>query len=144
MNIKNKNQSEKFSITLACVLTTKEFTDKSKELAQMNFNREEFEDRKKEVTKEYGSKIASCETQINVLSKIVSAGEEHRDVEVFWKFDFGKNTKQLIRVDTGAVHEEEAITSVERQTMMDFEKKEKEDVRKKKEKEEKRKGNGKK
>ncbi len=110
-----------FRSELECVLTEAEAKTYSGELARLTQTQAELEDRKKEITSDYKSRIDACISQTRVIARKVSTGKEMRDVEVRWEFDFPANVKYLIRLDTYHTIDSKALTDNELQMCLDLE-----------------------
>jgi len=75
---------------------------------------------KKQAAAEAKESSDRLESELRRLSYIVEREEEDRTVECFWRFDFMKNEKNLIREDTGEVVETKAMTDEERQIALEI------------------------
>ena len=110
-----------FRSELECILTDEQAKTYSNELARLTQTQAELEDRKKEITSDYKSRIDACISQTRVIARKVSTGKEMRDVEVRWEFDFPANVKFLTRLDTFEVIDSRPLTDNERQMCLDLE-----------------------
>jgi len=66
--------------------------------------------------------VKSIAKEISRLHRIVKTGYEPRMVDCSWTFDFDKNEKSLIRIDTGEEVERKPLTESERQLAMSMDK----------------------
>lgn len=101
-------------------LTENEVMNYSRELAKQSQDLEQIKKDKADITKKYASQIATAEAQIAVLSRKISTGEEDRDVECWWDYDYQAGKKTLVRGDTGEVVATAIITGEERQKSLGF------------------------
>lgn len=111
-----------FRTELECILTDAEAKTYSGELARLTQSQAELEDRKKEITSDFKSRIDACIAKTRVIARKVSSGKEMRDVEVRWDFDFAANCKYLVRLDTYQVIDTKPLNDKERQLCLDLEK----------------------
>lgn len=100
---------------LVCELTPEEVKDYSSELARVTSEQERLEDEKRSVTSGYTDKINRCVLDMRTLARKISTGQEMREVDCAWKFDFKTATAKLSRSDTGEVVETRAMTAEELQ-----------------------------
>lgn len=102
-------------------LTNREVIERGQLAAQVLEKIDEIESSKKahaQVCKERSEKL---EAELRRLSFIVKREEEDRIVECVWKFDFMKNEKNLVRLDTAEVVETKPMTDEERQIALEIE-----------------------
>ncbi len=106
-----------FKENLKTKLSTKELADYAKTLSEKFIENVQLESDKKGVVAEYKAKIDVILGQMGLLSQKVSTQHEWRDVEVHWAYDWKKDSKQLIREDTGEICQEGKITTADRQKL---------------------------
>jgi len=99
---------------LLCSLDENDILERGKELANVQLEK----DRLEENVKAMKGRIKSAEFDIGRLSRAVKDGEEERDINCRWQFDFGLGVKRLLREDTGEIVEESDLTADERQQSM--------------------------
>ena len=93
--------------------------DRAKQLTSMMGLQAEKMNELKATTKMFKDGIAKIEQEVWRLRFIVASGHEDQMIECAWKFDFFKNTKTLIRMDSGEIVEECPMTDAERQLALD-------------------------
>ncbi len=98
-----------------------EVMDYGRDLAKASQDLRETQERKKDVTSDFKAQEAKCEAEISQLSRKISTGEEYRDIECTWAYDWEGGTKTLSRDDTGEVVQRVAISEYERQQRLDIE-----------------------
>lgn len=96
-------------------LTEEELVRYSKELAKQSQDIVALEDAKADSAKKYAAQIQTAKCIIKELSRKVESGEEPRDIECQWEYDFKENIKRLFRNDTGEIVLKERIKDEERQ-----------------------------
>lgn len=101
-------------------LTSREVVERGQLAAQVIHKIDEVEREKKRVTADAKEQTDRLESELRRLSYIVEREEEDRTVECFWRFDFMKNEKNLLRDDTGEVVETKAMTDEERQIALEI------------------------
>lgn len=109
---------------LSCNLTEEERLTYSETSARLLTDRHELDEKKKEVAKEYAAKIASLDTDINVLTRKIITRSEMRDVKCEWTMNWKTGKKHLTRLDTKEIVITEDIREGERQQRMTFNKEE--------------------
>ncbi|MCK5236445.1 MAG: hypothetical protein KAR06_05600 [Deltaproteobacteria bacterium] len=110
----------KLNKVLPVKLTQEEVLHYSKELAKETQDLEEIEKRKKDVMADFGSQILKHKSEVGVLSRKISTGEEYRDIECEWNFDWKDGRKRLYRTDTGELLQTDKISDYERQQKLDL------------------------
>lgn len=99
-------------------LSASERDERGRELSQAWDDYEVIETEKKDATKGFTTKLRDTRAMISKLSRTLKVGVEPRVVTCRWVEDFSHNVKRLIRQDTGAMVEERALESDERQLAM--------------------------
>lgn len=109
-------KTKKIVLSLPCLLTKEEQRLKGLEMAtkdQELFRKQE----EAAITKEKFKKEAEAiQGSITTLARVLRAGYEERSIECKEVHDYNTGTVQIIRTDSGAIHEERAMTDHERQT----------------------------
>ena len=73
------------------------------------------------INKEYNERIKDMDAELKDLARRHRRGAEDRQVECYWKYDYEKGVKCLIRVDTDeAVGGVVPLTDADRQRAMEF------------------------
>ena len=111
-------QPKELTRNLKCVLTPDEVRTYGMELARANANKDEAEERKKEVDAQLKADIESHSTRALNLARKINNGYEYRDVKCFVEFDYLKNTASVIRLDLNELVETRAMTDDEHQTSL--------------------------
>ena len=101
-------------------LTTREVVERGQLAAQVIRQIDDVDRVKKQAAADAKESSDRLESELRRLSYIVEREEEDRTVECFWRFDFMKNEKNLIREDTGEVVETKAMTDEERQIALEI------------------------
>lgn len=96
-------------------LTDDEIVKYSKELAKHSQDVVMLEDAKADAAKKYAAQIQTEKCIIKELSRKVEKGEEEREIECQWEYDFKEGFKRLFRNDTGEIVLKERIKDEERQ-----------------------------
>jgi hypothetical protein len=105
---------------LQCELNDQDILGYSRDMAGMQQTKNELEEKKKEVTKEFGLKISRAENNMAELANKIRTRKEIRNVNCYWEYDWTEGEKILVRKDTAEVIRRETITASERQRHMDF------------------------
>lgn len=104
----------KISEQLFCVFTQEEIETKGQELSTSMIAYDEVESAKKEATKEYTDQLKALRGTMRGLSRAIRKKGETRPVECIVHFhipDIGR--KRIVRIDTGELVREEAMTPEE-------------------------------
>ena len=101
--------------SLKVELTEAEILAYSRQLAKANQDEVQIEARLKEVKDDFKHQSSKVIAEIGMLSSRINSGEEYREVECRWEYNWHKGEKRLIREDTGEVIGEQVITDYERQ-----------------------------
>ncbi len=96
-------------------LTQDELLSYSRQLAKNQQDKGEAESGKKSVVADYNDKIARLNSEIQILSRKVANGYEHRPIKCRWQYHWENGKKVLLRLDTGEIVEAAEITPEERQ-----------------------------
>lgn len=130
MDKKKDITEEKTTKQLTCKLPNDEYMEKARKLANLEQDKEALELEKKESNADFNARTKKIEADIGVLTRVVSSGEEHREVDCLWKFNWPVGEKVLVRLDTGEVVRTESIRESERQQRLTFKKREMEEAAK--------------
>jgi hypothetical protein len=99
-----------------CLFSDAELLAISKTMSQHVSEREQAENDKKRMSKQFDAQIASADAQIASASEKVRTGYEYRNVPCSVQFDQPKrNWKSIIRDDTGEIVEVAEMNESERQ-----------------------------
>ncbi len=101
-------------------LTKDELLQAGKDLAKCNADMTDLENKKKEVVADYGTRINRAKADAEVSGRLISTGEEYRDVECDVVIHIETHTKTIIRPDTGEVVEELKLTNDDLQYELNF------------------------
>jgi hypothetical protein len=112
------NGYKKLTKNLKCILSEDETRKYGMELARANANKDEAEERKKEVDAQLKAEIESHSTRALNLARKINNGYEYRDVECLMQFDYPKNSVRIERQDTYEIIETRSMTDEERQTSL--------------------------
>ena len=105
---------------LPVTLTETEILSKARELAKFQQDKVSFEEQGKSAAATYKDKIAGTQLSINMLSRDITNGYEHREVDCYWESNYATRTKNLFRTDTGESVKTETISASEMQKEMDL------------------------
>jgi len=108
---------------LSCKLTEEETLDYSRRLAGEHQSKTQSELSKKQAMSEYTAQINVHESNISALSQKVSTGQEMRQVECWWHYDWENNEKTLFRSDTQTLVKIVEIEEFEKQQHLKLRKK---------------------
>ena len=111
---------------LTCRLTDEEVNAYAKELARNQEEKYEMEGRKKEIMSEFTANINRFDSHIAVLARKVHSGQETRQVECWYDYNWADNEKALYRADTGELVKIEEIEGWEKQRHLKLREKEEE------------------
>ena len=100
---------------LSVELTETEVLEYSKELAKHTQDLDTLEVRKKDLVAELNAGIAKIKAELNILSRKIVTGEEERDVECQWDFDWEGGVRVLVRQDNAEEVRSLPISDFERQ-----------------------------
>ena len=107
---------EKHSEYLKYTFSESELREHAKDLARENTVASEAEEQKKAVVAQFTEKVASAKTKISMLSRYINNGYDHRSVECETTLDMPeKGIARVVRLDTGEVVRERAMTPSELQ-----------------------------
>ncbi len=96
-------------------LTQDELLSYSRLLAKNQQDKGEAESGKKSVVADYNDKIVRLNSEIQILSRKVANGYEHRPTKCRWMYDWQEGNKTLMRLDTNQIVEVAEIAPEERQ-----------------------------
>jgi len=113
-------ESRKCDEYLQYVLSDKELIDRSRELAKSNEDLADVEAKKKDVVTDFTAQQKKHESNIGVLSRVVSTGKEYRNVKCEWEINWTRGFKKLVRLDTQDVVKQLEIDQKERQTVAEI------------------------
>lgn len=109
-------KTKKIVLSLPCLMTKEEQRLKGLEMATKDhelFKKREEAAIAKEKFKKEAEAISGA---ITTLARALRDGYENRSIECKEIHDYNAGTVQIVRTDTGAVHEERAMSDHERQT----------------------------
>jgi len=118
--------TKKVTRNLFCKLTDEEVLAYSRSVASKLGEKDREDKHKKRAAKEFDSRIANLESEVVDLIEKVNTGEEMREVECEWRYEWTSNTKVLVRLDTGEEIDKRPIEADERQATLPEEKGEEE------------------
>lgn len=120
---KKKKEEERKIVRreLACTLGNDELVKYSKEMARQLSVKIEAEGRLKRVKSEITADINKAEAEVNVLRHKIESGEEHREVDCYYVYNWEGKEKSLFRDDTGELVKIEEIEEHERQEKLKLE-----------------------
>ena len=104
-----------FGKPLKCFLSPDEIAVKGAELSDLIQERDSKEDERKSLNKSLQGEIEAIAFQIHGLAKMIREKTETRMVQCQKRFVLEGNRVEVVRLDTGAVVEERAMTAEERQ-----------------------------
>lgn len=105
---------------LPCELTKSELLAYGSELGTVTQDIKTEEDRHTSIKQELKATITQLESQRTILASKITRKEEHRDIEVDCKLDFGRDLYVETRTDTGEEILTRPIRDDERQEAMEF------------------------
>lgn len=105
---------------LPCKLTNEELLRFADEIGTTTQDIATEEARQISLKQELKAKLTQLEARRTVLASMITRKEEHRDVAVEIRLDFGAEECRQIRLDTCEVVGTRAITDEERQEVLDF------------------------
>ena len=105
---------------LPVTLTEVELLQKARELAKFQQDKVSFEEQGKSAAATYKDKVAGTQLHINMLSRDITNGYEHREVDCYWELNYASRKKALIRTDTLETVRTEDISASELQKEMDL------------------------
>ncbi len=110
---------KRIELELACTLGEDELQSRSLALVETVTAKDEVDAARKAVAKEFRDKLTGLDERQRLLSRVIRSGIEHRMVACLVKFHVpAEATKRIIRLDTGDVVREEAMTESECQLHM--------------------------
>lgn len=110
-----------FKKDLPVDLTDVELLEKAKELAKLQQDKVSHEEQAKSAAATFKDKIASAQSNINIISRDISNGYEYRETDCYWDFHYKTKVKHLIRTDTGEIVRTDNLTASELQENMPIE-----------------------
>lgn len=129
--MKKKNVTEvSCDKELPVQLTEKEVIVYSREMARIQGEKIEREEKKKSVAAEYTAEIKSLSGDVDVLMRKINSNSEQRNVKCKWVMKWDQMEKELVRLDTNEVVRTITILDSERQQHMDFKKAERQEASK--------------
>lgn len=91
----------------------------SMELANKSMERESVEDEKKQITSNFKAKTDKLVAEINLLSRNLTTGYDHRQIPCHKEMDFDNKVKRFTNVETGKIICEDAMTDDDLQMKFD-------------------------
>jgi hypothetical protein len=113
------DDTKKVKKDLEVSLTHAEWSAYSETLAIEVQNVYQLRQEKKAFDKRMGDAIKEKEDEVAEVVKKVATKKELREVECMWEYDWNRNTKTLLRLDTFEQVEERVIDPKERQLYLD-------------------------
>lgn len=112
---------QKIHLDLEVKLTAKELQQKGQEMASAVIQYDEYEAEKKAIANDLGGKMKELHATLSQLAKITRRKTQTRSVECEVQLHTPEEgTKRIVRLDTGEVIKEIAMTLAERQTEFKF------------------------
>jgi len=99
---------------LYCPLTPFELSERSAELAGVIQKQAEIEAEKKSVMSNFADRLNKIIMDSRIFARIVAEKRERRMIECKWEYDYSRNVKTLIRLDTGEMVEESVLSENEK------------------------------
>ena len=110
-----------FPRTVEDHLTDSHLAECARKMADLIGRKEGIEQERKQTQHEFTSRITATEKEIAELGRKVTKGTELREVNVYWRFNFSADTKELVRADTDEVLlTGQEISEGERQEQFNF------------------------
>lgn len=100
---------------LAVTLTESEIAERGRMAAALEQAERTLEDERKTTNKRYQERIDGIRSRMRGIQAEIREGAKLVEVPVEWRRDFRRNVKELVRLDSGATIETEALTAEERQ-----------------------------
>lgn len=104
---------------LYCELSGEEHRERAEDLARTVRERNAITDRKKAAASEFKAQSDEKIARIDRLAEVVRSGKELRAVDCEWHFDFKRNEKKLVRLDTRKTVRKMTLTKQELQVELD-------------------------
>ena len=111
-------------------LNEKEVITYSREMARLQGNRIELEEKKKSVAAEHSADIKVVVGKIDVLTRKINSNSEQRNVKCKWVMKWDAMEKDLVRLDMNEIVRTQTILDSERQQHMEFKKAEQQEAAK--------------
>lgn len=96
-------------------LTESELLDRGRKMAEVVRERSRTELEKANAMKTYGETLKELNGEVSTLSRVISTGEEHREVEVYENKDYAEKTIKIFRADTHELVSSRSMDSSELQ-----------------------------
>lgn len=109
-----------FKKELNCKLTEEEVVEYGSQLARLTTEAQELRETKKNIASEYNNRISSKESMARVLAKRVATGEEMREVECHYVYDWKAGERTAFRDDTMDELDTDVIPEHEKQQKLDL------------------------
>jgi hypothetical protein len=103
---------------LPCALTRSEVEERADKLARLVKDRDAIDAERKQVARDYKTRMDDLSKEIGQLSEQVRSKREWRDVECTKERNEERGTVDFVRVDTGEVVESRALHPDERQVKL--------------------------
>jgi len=115
------SRTEEITEYLKYTFTDTEILELSKGLAKHNQDMGELEAEKKRITADFSAKIQREQAEIDSIARKVYSGYEFRNVKCHVNYHSPReNFKTIIRLDSGELVKEEAMTPAEKQEILPF------------------------
>jgi hypothetical protein len=109
-----------FKKELNCKLTEEEVVEYGSQLARLTTEAQELRETKKNIASEYNNRISSKESMARVLAKRVATGEEMREVDCHYLYNWTDGERTAFRNDTGEEMFTDVIPEHEKQQKLDL------------------------
>lgn len=116
--IRGKSNVERYQQLLACDLTPDEIASYADQAARAAELRDQKERAREDANKAAKAEIERLDTDLGEFLKKVRTRKETREVTCERRFIFEENVVRIVRLDTGEVVSERAMTYDERQVVM--------------------------
>jgi len=110
--------TERSTMVLACKLNESEVASYADEAARISLMRDQKEEARVNAQKDAKAEIEGLDGQIREFLRKVRDKSESREVVVETRFEFSENAVRTVRLDTGEIVSERAMTYEERQEQL--------------------------
>lgn len=100
---------------LPCRLTDGELLDRARTIGQALNSIEALKSDRRATVKDIDEQIKELRDNVRRLGAELASGEQERETDVEWRFDWREGTKSLVRLDLNVAVEQVPITDEERQ-----------------------------
>lgn len=109
--------------SLLCPLSDEDFELRAKNLAMARQKANALDEEKKAAVAKFGAELKEVNATIDHLAQVVKTKTEARPVNVEWVEDHKTGTMRLVRLDTETEIDSRPMTMAERQSTLNFSKK---------------------